>query len=130
MIHSLISLSLVVPAERFRVQHPRIPEPYYGRLAKTVESSSAYLVSPDAPAAPVDPGAAYLSVPVETAPEEEPIPKLSLRRDSLPGAPWVTVERSNKKAQTNEIVVSIEFSPLRTVELTTYWYQLHNGDYG
>ena len=27
------------------------------------------------------------------------------------------------------IVVSIEFSPLSTVELTTNWYQLHNGDY-
>ena len=26
-------------------------------------------------------------------------------------------------------VVSIEFSPLSTVELTTKWYQLHNGDY-
>ena len=26
-------------------------------------------------------------------------------------------------------VVSIEFSPLSTVELTTNWYQLHNGDY-
>ena len=26
-------------------------------------------------------------------------------------------------------VVSIEFSPLGTVELTTNWYQLHNGDY-
>ena len=28
------------------------------------------------------------------------------------------------------VVVSIEFSPLGTVELTTNWYQLHNGDYG
>ena len=27
------------------------------------------------------------------------------------------------------IVVSIEFSPLSTVELTTSWYHLHNGDY-
>ena len=27
------------------------------------------------------------------------------------------------------IVVSIEFSPLSKVELTTNWYQLHNGDY-
>ena len=27
-------------------------------------------------------------------------------------------------------VVSIEFSPLSTLELTTSWYQLHNGDYG
>ena len=27
------------------------------------------------------------------------------------------------------IVVSIEFSPLSTVELTTNWYHLHNGDY-
>ena len=27
------------------------------------------------------------------------------------------------------VVVSIEFSPLSTVELTTNWYQLHNGDY-
>ena len=27
------------------------------------------------------------------------------------------------------IVVSIEFSPLSSVELTTSWYQLHNGDY-
>ena len=27
------------------------------------------------------------------------------------------------------LVVSIEFSPLSTVELTTNWYQLHNGDY-
>ena len=26
-------------------------------------------------------------------------------------------------------VVSIEFSPLSTIELTTNWYQLHNGDY-
>ena len=26
-------------------------------------------------------------------------------------------------------VVSIEFSPLSTVELTTSWYHLHNGDY-
>ena len=26
-------------------------------------------------------------------------------------------------------VVSIEFSPLSTVELTTNWYHLHNGDY-
>ena len=26
-------------------------------------------------------------------------------------------------------VVSIEFSPLSSVELTTNWYQLHNGDY-
>ena len=26
-------------------------------------------------------------------------------------------------------VVSIEFSPLSTVELTTNWYQLNNGDY-
>ena len=26
-------------------------------------------------------------------------------------------------------VVSIEFSPLSTVELSTNWYQLHNGDY-
>ena len=26
-------------------------------------------------------------------------------------------------------VVSIEFSPLSKVELTTNWYQLHNGDY-
>ena len=25
-------------------------------------------------------------------------------------------------------VVSIEFSPLSTIELTTNWYQLHNGD--
>ena len=30
----------------------------------------------------------------------------------------------------NNVVVSIEFSPLSTVELTTNWYQLHNGDYG
>ena len=29
----------------------------------------------------------------------------------------------------NNVVVSIEFSPLSTVELTTNWYQLHNGDY-
>ena len=28
------------------------------------------------------------------------------------------------------IVVSIEFSPLNTVELTTNWYQLHNGENG
>ena len=27
------------------------------------------------------------------------------------------------------VVISIEFSPLSTVELTTNWYQLHNGDY-
>ena len=27
-------------------------------------------------------------------------------------------------------VVSIEFSPFSTVDLTTNWYQLHNGDYG
>ena len=27
------------------------------------------------------------------------------------------------------IVVSIEFSPLSSVELTNSWYQLHNGDY-
>ena len=26
-------------------------------------------------------------------------------------------------------VVSIQFSPLSSVELTTSWYQLHNGDY-
>ena len=26
-------------------------------------------------------------------------------------------------------VVSIEFSPLSKVELTTNWYQLHKGDY-
>ena len=26
-------------------------------------------------------------------------------------------------------VVSIEFSPLNTIELTTNWYQLHNGDH-
>ena len=26
-------------------------------------------------------------------------------------------------------VVSIEFSPLSSVELTNSWYQLHNGDY-
>ena len=31
--------------------------------------------------------------------------------------------------QVSTIVVSIEFSPLSTVELTTNWYQLHNGDY-
>ena len=29
----------------------------------------------------------------------------------------------------SDIVVSIEFSPLSSVELTTSWYQLHNGDY-
>ena len=29
----------------------------------------------------------------------------------------------------NNYVVSIEFSPLSTVELTTNWYHLHNGDY-
>ena len=29
----------------------------------------------------------------------------------------------------NYPVISIEFSPLSTVELTTNWYQLHNGDY-
>ena len=28
-----------------------------------------------------------------------------------------------------QVVVSIEFSPLSTVELTTNRYQLHNGDY-
>ena len=28
-----------------------------------------------------------------------------------------------------KVVVSIEFSPLSTVELTTSWYHLHNGDY-
>ena len=33
------------------------------------------------------------------------------------------------KRARNNIVVSIEFSPLSTVELTTNWYQLHNGDY-
>ena len=27
-------------------------------------------------------------------------------------------------------VVSIEFCPLGTVELTTNWYQLHNGENG
>ena len=27
-------------------------------------------------------------------------------------------------------VVSIEFSPLSTLDLTTNWYQAHNGDYG
>ena len=27
------------------------------------------------------------------------------------------------------IVVSIEFSPLSTIDLTTNWYQWHNGDY-
>ena len=27
-----------------------------------------------------------------------------------------------------DIVVSIEFSPLSSVELTNSWYQLHNGD--
>ena len=26
-------------------------------------------------------------------------------------------------------VVSIEFSPLNTIKLTTNWYQLHNGDH-
>ena len=27
-------------------------------------------------------------------------------------------------------VVSIKFSPLSTIDLTTNWYQTHNGDYG
>ena len=34
-----------------------------------------------------------------------------------------------KDGETSKTVVSIEFSPLSTVELTTNWYQLHNGDY-
>ena len=89
-------------AERFRIQHPGIPEPYYGRLAKSVESSAVNLISPDlqaAPAAPADPVAVDGPAPVHAKPNEEPIPKLSLRRDSLPGAPWVTVGSSSKKAQ-------------------------------
>ena len=32
-------------------------------------------------------------------------------------------------AKAISLVVSIEFSPLSTVELTINWYQLHNGDY-
>ena len=33
------------------------------------------------------------------------------------------------KSSNNTIVVSIEFSPLG-IELTTNWYQLHNGENG
>ena len=33
------------------------------------------------------------------------------------------------RSTSDRIVVSIEFSPLCTVELTTNWYHLHNGDY-
>ena len=36
---------------------------------------------------------------------------------------WISVGRGFT------FVVSIEFSPLSTVELTTNWYHLHNGDY-
>ena len=36
----------------------------------------------------------------------------------------------NKTCYFFNIVVSIEFSPLSAVELTTNRYQLHNGDYG
>ena len=39
------------------------------------------------------------------------------------------IELDQKINNITTTVVSIEFSPLSTVELTTYWYQLHNGDY-
>ena len=38
----------------------------------------------------------------------------------------MTWNSNTKKAK---YVVSIEFSPLITVDLTTNWYQWHNGDY-
>ena len=37
--------------------------------------------------------------------------------------------QSSAKILFGNFVVSIEFSPLSTVEFTTNWYQLHNGDY-
>ena len=64
----------------------------------------------------------YLSIMVKK------INKLSLKK--FPKKIFQTGVRSTSLlVEIHNSVVSIDFSPLGTVELTTNCYQLHNGDY-
>ena len=67
-----------------------IPEPYYGRLAKNhVEqgTSSGDIPTQTLPTAPTAP-AAKTTLPPTAASTPTPIPKISLRRDSLSASGW------------------------------------------
>ena len=81
-------------ATRFRLQHPKIPEQYYGKFAKMENiNKQSTLVYPDLDNVT---STANTSAPTTT---KEPadlnpkgqVPKLSLRRDSVPGSSWVNV---------------------------------------
>ena len=70
-------------ASKFRVQHPEVPEPYYGRLAKVK------IASPDKNQTETE--MTVSSAGVDTLDSRPTVPKLVLRRDSVQGATWEKV---------------------------------------
>ena len=67
--------------DRFKIQHPEVPEPYYGKLAKTkIADPNKEKEAQDLP-----PTGAGGKPHEDTRPS---LPKLKLRRDGLPGASW------------------------------------------
>ena len=85
-------MSLEEYAVRFRVKNPNIPEQYYGKLAKieNIEGSDIAAVAAVAAASTA------AVIPLESQTREstttdKAVPKLTLRRESIPGATWVKV---------------------------------------
>ena len=73
-------------ATRFRLQHPTIPEQYYGRLAKfeNLNGVKEDLISATLKPTEVITTNAPVSVTLT-------VPKISYRRESIPGSSWVKV---------------------------------------
>ena len=87
-------------ADRFRLQHPLVPEPIYGRLAKSrpVPEAVPEVVAPSAPTAPTAPTTVTRGGDASANPGVIlQVPKLSLRRNSQSGEGWTTVQRQNKE---------------------------------
>ena len=85
-------MSLDEYATRFRLQHPKIPEQYYGKLAK-LENLDRQMKAAAAAAAAV---AASSNTPVASdvvtsGKPSQQVPKIYLCRESIPGANWVKV---------------------------------------
>ena len=91
-------------AEKFRLFHPRIPEPYYGRLAKTPNPGNAEVTA--VTAAQILPVPTVLpEIVLDNVASDKPL-KLSFRRNSGKEDSWTMVGKPDRLGQISESTVS------------------------